>query len=47
MQQLNINFHLYLADSENSALNTIPVYDIHEYSNRKRLKTHITLNSLL
>lgn len=32
VQRLNINFHLSLADSENSALSTLSAYDIHDNS---------------
>lgn len=43
---LNVNFHLLLEDVGNSALDTLPIYDISDTSNRKGLKMCIILNSL-
>lgn len=36
IQHLNINFHIILSEAENNALKTLPAYDIHDNSDRKR-----------
>lgn len=47
IQHLNVNFHLSFENSDNSALDTLPVYDIFDPINRKRRKLGIIVETLL
>lgn len=46
IQDFNINFHLSSENSENSALNKLPMYDIFDMNNRNRPEVGMILNAL-